>query len=86
MAVTVGELRLWLDQFVDSDDVGIDEGGLTLEQVGHPDIYMEVGGSGAPEPPDICPVCELAGSASYIPHGSADAFCTNCGANWQSNS
>lgn len=37
------------------------------------------------EPSDHCPACQVAGSQPVIPHGSADAFCSSCGADWPSS-
>jgi hypothetical protein len=45
MAVTIKELREWLDNFEDENMVGVEEGGLTLEVVGLPQAYFEIGGS-----------------------------------------
>ena len=44
MAVTIKELREWLDTFEDENMVGVEEGGLTLEVVGLPQAYFEIGG------------------------------------------
>ena len=43
MAMDVNELIRWLRTLPDNADVAIDEGGLTLVEVGG-DAYMEVGG------------------------------------------
>jgi hypothetical protein len=48
MAISILELKAWLDNFEDNKEVGIDEGGLTLVLVDG-DIqfggsYIEVGG------------------------------------------
>lgn len=35
-----------------------------------------------PSATDYCPVCQVAGSFPIIPHGSCDAYCAICGADW----
>jgi hypothetical protein len=85
MAMRIADIKAWLDTLSEDAEVGVDEGGLTLVVLDLPDVYLEIGGV---EPPPIlerCQVCEQDGSQPYIPHGSADAFCTNCGADWPSN-
>jgi hypothetical protein len=52
MAVTIKELRKWLDNFEDDTMVGVEEGGLTLEVVGLPQAYFEIGGSPEEEDAD----------------------------------
>ena len=44
MAMTVQEIREWLDTLSDEDEVGVDDTGLTLRVVGDLDSYCEVGG------------------------------------------
>ena len=44
MSMTVGEVREWLDTLSDDDEVGIDDGGLSLRVVGGEDFYLEIGG------------------------------------------
>ncbi len=52
--IKVSELRDWLAGFDPSDQVGIDEGGLTLVAIGEPGTYLEVGGV---VDPDACGAC-----------------------------
>lgn len=45
MAMTVGEVKEWLNSLDDDDLVGIDDGGLALVSVNNPeDIFIEIGG------------------------------------------
>lgn len=44
MAMSVGEIKEWLDTLDDEDEVGVDEGGLCLLVVDKPDTYCEIGG------------------------------------------
>ena len=47
MSVTKFELKKWLDTLADDQEVGIDEGGLSLQAPESPDgaaAYLEVGG------------------------------------------
>lgn len=45
MAVTVDTLRSWLETLDGNSDVWIDEGGLTLKNIGQNyEAYIEVGG------------------------------------------
>lgn len=44
MAMTVREIKEWLNTLQDDDLVGVDEGGLCLELVGDPESYCEIGG------------------------------------------
>jgi hypothetical protein len=45
MAMTVREIRAWLDSLAPEARVGVDEGGLILAVVGNvDDEYLEVGG------------------------------------------
>jgi hypothetical protein len=46
MAITVKELREWLGCITDEDTLlAIDEGGLTLYEIDHPEYYTEIGGN-----------------------------------------
>lgn len=44
MAMTVREIKEWLDGLEDGRLVGVDDGGLCLEVVGNPETYCEIGG------------------------------------------
>lgn len=44
MAVSKKELQRWVNTLPDNAQVGIDEGGLTLQVVDDKDTYYEVGG------------------------------------------
>jgi hypothetical protein len=44
MAMSVAEIREWLDTLNENDLVGVDEGGLCLEVVDNPGVYLEIGG------------------------------------------
>lgn len=44
MAMTVREVKEWLDSLGDEDLIGIDEGGLALQSIGRIGIYLEIGG------------------------------------------
>lgn len=44
MAMAAGELKKWLSHLNDEDQICIDDGGLALQLVDVPDIYIEVGG------------------------------------------
>jgi hypothetical protein len=44
MSATVAEIKEWLSEFNDDEEVGIDEGGLALCRVGDPFSYYEIGG------------------------------------------
>lgn len=43
MAMTVSEIKEWLDSLPADASVGIDDGGLALQQVGT-EAYLEIGG------------------------------------------
>lgn len=47
--ICVHELRTWLEQFTPDHQIGIDEGGLTLQSINDERIYLEVGGLLEPE-------------------------------------
>ena len=42
--MTVDQLRDWLRTLKGGDHVGVDEGGLILVVVEHPEVYWEIGG------------------------------------------
>lgn len=44
MAMTVGEIKDWLNNLDDDEEVGIDDGGLALQVVHNAEIYIEIGG------------------------------------------
>ena len=44
MADEVNVLKEWLNTIPDNYQVGIDDGGLVLRVVGHPEVYYEIGG------------------------------------------
>lgn len=44
MAMSVGEVREWLETVSKDAEVAVDDGGLTLVVVGNPQIYCEIGG------------------------------------------
>lgn len=44
MAMTVREIKEWLNTLRDDDVVGVDEGGLCLEVARDPETYCEIGG------------------------------------------
>lgn len=44
MAITVKELGDWLTTLQDDDLVAIDDGGLVLQSVENPEVYIEIGG------------------------------------------
>jgi len=47
MSVTKAELIAWLDTLADDQEIGVDEGGLTLQAMESPDgtaAYLEIGG------------------------------------------
>jgi len=44
MAMTVREIKEWLNTLQDDDLVGIDDGGLCLEVAEDPGTYCEIGG------------------------------------------
>ena len=45
MSMPVRDIRAWLATLDDDDEVGIDDGGLTLHVVGaEPTPYLEIGG------------------------------------------
>ena len=44
MAMTVAEIKDWLNSLEDHDEVGIDDGGLTLQAVHNAEIFFEIGG------------------------------------------
>ncbi|MFC5862068.1 hypothetical protein ACFPT7_07170 [Acidicapsa dinghuensis] len=43
MAIGAAELRRWIESLPEASEVAIDEGGLTLIEIGG-DAYLEVGG------------------------------------------
>lgn len=51
MAIGRATLKYWVDSLKEGDEIYIDEGGLTLQSVKSPCVYLEVGG--APEPYEI---------------------------------
>jgi len=44
MAMSVQEIKEWLNTLEDADEVGIDEGGLCLRVVSNTETYCEIGG------------------------------------------
>lgn len=44
MSILVSELTHWLETVPKEAEVGIDDGGLSLQVVGSPLTYLEVGG------------------------------------------
>jgi len=44
MSMTVKDIQQWLSTLEQEDEVGVDDGGLTLQAVGFPEIYLEIGG------------------------------------------
>lgn len=44
MTMTAREIKAWLNTLDDTDDVGIDDGGLTLRVIQDPFPYLEIGG------------------------------------------
>jgi hypothetical protein len=44
MAIDANSIIKWLNSLPINTSVGIDEGGLALQVVDHPDVYLEVGG------------------------------------------
>lgn len=44
MAMSVEEIREWLDTLNENDLVGVDDGGLALRVVGDDESYCEIGG------------------------------------------
>jgi len=44
MAMLKQDLKKWINSIPDNSEIGIDDGGLTLQVVNHPEIYLEVGG------------------------------------------
>ena len=44
MAMTVKEIKDWLEYFSDEDLLGIDEGGTILQAVEDYHLYLEIGG------------------------------------------
>ena len=59
MTIEAKELKEWINSLPSGTSIGIDEGGLTLQVVGNPDVYLEIGGLPDEENATIyCPVCE----------------------------
>lgn len=44
MAMTVREIRQWLSHLEAEDEICIDDGGLAIQLVDDPGVYLEVGG------------------------------------------
>jgi len=44
MAVTVKELKEWLNELPDEAEVGMDDGGLIMCVLDSEDVYIEIGG------------------------------------------
>jgi len=44
MSMTVKDVQAWLSTLDQEDEVGVDEGGLTLQSVNDYEAYLEVGG------------------------------------------
>jgi hypothetical protein len=44
MSMNVKEIKRWLESLSDLDEVGVDDGGLCLRSVQHPNVYCEIGG------------------------------------------
>ena len=44
MSMTVKDVVAWLSTLDPEDEVGVDEGGLTLQSVDQPEAYLEIGG------------------------------------------
>jgi hypothetical protein len=53
MSMNVKEIKRWLDTLSDLDEVGVDEGGLTLCSVNHPNVYVEIGGIPSDDDDDL---------------------------------
>lgn len=85
MAMPIADVRKWLSTLSDDSLIYIHDGGLLIEAIcpaeDEPNAYLEVGGL-TPDPDGTCPSCEVAGARPIIPHGSCDAYCSVCGADW----
>ena len=44
MSIKAEELKQWINSLPSGTSIGIDEGGLTLQVVGNPEVYLEIGG------------------------------------------
>ena len=44
MAMSVKEIKEWLNTLNENDAVGVDDGGLCLQSFNDPDAYLEIGG------------------------------------------
>lgn len=60
MSISAKELKQWINSLPNNSHVGIDDGGLTLQIIDNPEIYLEIGG--LPENDNnattYCPACE----------------------------
>jgi hypothetical protein len=72
MAMSIQELRTWLDTLEAGAQVAIDEGGLSLVQVGtEGDVYIEVGGEPVPTNTEglmACPNCTSTENIDILAH------------------
>lgn len=63
MSITRQALINWLNSLPDNSEVGIDEGGLTIQLINDPTVYLEVGGTPTTEegstikPIAVCGAC-----------------------------
>lgn len=87
MSLTAKELKEWINSLPSGTSVGIDEGGLTLQVVGNPEVYLEIGG--LPEDEDgtiYCQACES--DVKDEPHNRTSiadhARCFDCQKSWLS--
>ena len=86
MPLTAKELKEWINSLPSDTSIGIDEGGLTLQVEGNPDVYLEIGG--LPEDATIyCPACEK--DVKDEPHNRTSLAdhgrCFDCQKLWISN-
>lgn len=44
MAMSKQDILNWINTIPDNSEIGIDEGGLTLQVINDPEVYLEVGG------------------------------------------
>jgi hypothetical protein len=74
MAITVKELREWLDAIPQDALIGVDDGGLTLQVADDANAYIEVGGLPESSEGNLCPGCE----SKPADKDRLDRLCSEC--------
>jgi hypothetical protein len=91
MSISALELKSWINSLPDRCTIAIDDGGLTLQVVGSPEVYLEVGGmpeeeilSDDEDATVYCPACgrEVKGDAQNRTSLADHGRCVDCQREW----